>query len=99
VATQSPPTPQRLTLFFDEQATESSSFLLSGGIGGIDRNPYTEVGAQLHNSIGGSQQENHEAFTRSKLRGDLFCSRQDPQRMGGGKSNHLDRIVDLGLLS
>jgi hypothetical protein len=39
------------------QATEASSFPLSGGIGGTDRNPYTEVGAQLHNSIGGSQQK------------------------------------------
>jgi hypothetical protein len=97
--TQSPPTPQRLTLFSGEQATEASLFPLSGGIGGTDQNPYMEVGAQLHNSIGGSQQENYEAFTRRKLRGDLFCTRQDPRRMGGGKSNHLDRIVDLGLLS
>jgi hypothetical protein len=36
---------------------EASSFPLSGGIRGTNRNPYTEVGAQLHNSIGGSQQE------------------------------------------
>jgi hypothetical protein len=50
-----------------EEATEASSFPLSGGIGGTDRNPYTEVGAQLHNSVGGSQQENHKAFTRRKL--------------------------------
>jgi hypothetical protein len=97
--TRSPPTPQRVTLFSGEQATEASLFPLSGGIGGTDQNPYMEVGAQLHKSIGGSQQENHEAFTWRKLRGDLFCTRQDPRRMGGGKSNHLGRIVDLGLLS
>jgi hypothetical protein len=97
--TRSPPTPQRLTLISGEQAAEAILFPLSGGIGGIDRNPYTEVGAQLHNSIGGSQQENHEAFTRRKLRGGLFCTRQDPRRMSGGKTNHLDRIVDLGPLS
>jgi hypothetical protein len=47
----------KLTLFSDEQATKASSFPLSGGIGGTDRNPYTEVGAQLHNSIRGSQQK------------------------------------------
>jgi hypothetical protein len=91
--------PQRLTLFSSEQATEASSFPLSGGIGGTDRNSYTEVGVQLHNSIGGPQQENHEAFTWRKLQGDLFFSRQDPRRMGGAKSIHLDRILDLGLLS
>jgi hypothetical protein len=62
VATRSPPTPQRLTLFSGEQATEANSFLLSGGIGGTDRNPYTEVGAQLRNSIGGSQQEQPQSF-------------------------------------
>jgi hypothetical protein len=49
-------------LFFGEQATEANSFPLSGGIGGTDRNPYTEVGAQLHNSIGGSQQEQPQSF-------------------------------------
>jgi hypothetical protein len=57
----------KLTLFSGEQATEASSFPLSDGIGGTDRNPYTEVGAQLHNSIGGSQQENHKAFTWRNL--------------------------------
>jgi hypothetical protein len=86
-------------LFSGEQVTKASSFPLSGGIGSTDQNPYTEVGGQLHNSIGGSQQENHEAFTRRKLQGDLFFSRKVPRRMGGGKSNHLDRIVDLWLLS
>jgi hypothetical protein len=30
---------------------------LSGGLEGDNRKPYTEVGAQLHNSIGGSQLE------------------------------------------
>jgi hypothetical protein len=49
--------PQRLILFSGEKAIEASSFPLSGGIGGTDRNSYTEVGTQLHNSIGGSQQE------------------------------------------
>jgi hypothetical protein len=98
VATRSPPTPQRLTLFSGEQATKASSFPLSGGIGGTDPNPYTEVGAQLHNSIRGSQQENHEAFTRRKLRGDLSCPRQVPWRMSEVNTNHLGRIVDLGLL-
>jgi hypothetical protein len=33
VVTQSPPMPQRLTLFSAEQATEASSFPLSSGIG------------------------------------------------------------------
>jgi hypothetical protein len=28
-----------------------------------------------------------------------FARRQDPQRKGGGITNHLGRIVDLGLLS
>jgi hypothetical protein len=91
--------PQRLTLFSSEQATEASSFPLSGGIGGIDRNPYTEVGEQLHNSIGGSQQEYHEAFTGRKLRHDLSCPRQVPRRKSEVYTNHLGRIVDIGLLS
>jgi hypothetical protein len=99
VATRSPPMPQRLTLFSGEQATEASSFPLSGGIGDTDRNPYTEVGAQLHNSIGGSQQENHKAFTWRKLWGDLSCPRQVPQRRSEANTNHFGRIVDLGLLS
>jgi hypothetical protein len=43
--TWSQPTPQRLTLFSGEEATEASSVPLSGGIGGTNRNPYTEVGA------------------------------------------------------
>jgi hypothetical protein len=61
--------PQRLTLFSGEQATEANSFPLSGGIGGTDRNPYTEVGAQFHNSIGGSQQEQPQSFyTEEALR-------------------------------
>jgi hypothetical protein len=59
--------PQRLTLFSGEQATEASSFPLSGGIGGTDRNPYTEVGAQLHNSIGGSQQETTKLLHRGSF--------------------------------
>jgi hypothetical protein len=46
--TRSRPTPRRLTLFSSEQATEASSVPLSGGMGGIDRNPYTEFGAQLN---------------------------------------------------
>jgi hypothetical protein len=99
VATRSPPMPQRLTLFSGEQATEASSFPLSGGIGGTDQNPYTEVGAQLRNSIGGSQQENHKAFTRRKLWGDLSCPRQVPRRRSEANKNHFGRIVDLGLLS
>jgi hypothetical protein len=48
--------PRRLTLFSGEQATEASSFPLSGGIGGTNRIPYTELGAHIHNSIGGSQE-------------------------------------------
>jgi hypothetical protein len=60
--------PQRLTLFSGEQAMEAISFPLSGGIGGTGRKPYTEVGAQLHNSIGGSQQENHEDYTEEASR-------------------------------
>jgi hypothetical protein len=88
VATWSPPTPRRLTLFSDEQAIEASSVPLSGGLEGDNRNPYTEVGAQLHNSIGGSQQEVTS-----------FVQRQDPRRKGRAITNHLDRIVDLGPLS
>jgi hypothetical protein len=37
-------------------ATEASSFPLNGRIGGTDRNPYMELGARIHNSIGGSQE-------------------------------------------
>jgi hypothetical protein len=48
--------PQRLNLFSGEQATEASSFPLSGGIGGTNRIPYKEPGARIHNSIGGSQE-------------------------------------------
>jgi hypothetical protein len=48
---------KRLTLFSGEQATEASSDQLSGGIRGTNQNLYKEVGAQLHNSVGGSQQE------------------------------------------
>jgi hypothetical protein len=44
-----------LTLFFGEQATETGSILLSGGLEGDERNPYTEIGKQLHNLIGSSQ--------------------------------------------
>jgi hypothetical protein len=55
--------PRRLTLFSGEQTMEASSFPLSGGIGGTDRKPYTKVGAQLHNSIGGSQQEPRSFYT------------------------------------
>jgi hypothetical protein len=99
VVTRSRPTPRRLTLFSGEQATEASSLLLSGSIGATDRNPYTEVGAQLHNSIGGSQQENHKAFTRRKLWGDLSCPRKVPRRRSKANINHFGRIVDLGLLS
>jgi hypothetical protein len=47
--------PQRLTLFSGEQATEANSIPLSGGMG-EPRIPYTELGAQLHNSIGDSQE-------------------------------------------
>jgi hypothetical protein len=36
---------------------EASSVPLSGGLEGDNRKPYTKVGAQLHNSIGGSQLE------------------------------------------
>jgi hypothetical protein len=89
----------KATLFSDEQAMEANSFPLSGGIGGTDRNPYTEVGAQLHNSIGGSQQENHKAFTWRKLWGDLSCPRKVPRRRSEANTNHFGRIVDLGLLS
>jgi hypothetical protein len=39
-----------------EQATEASSIPLSGGLESDDQNIYTEVGTQLHNLIGGSQQ-------------------------------------------
>jgi hypothetical protein len=46
--------PGRLTLLSGVQAMEAISFPLSGGIGGTDRNPYMEVGARLHNLIGGS---------------------------------------------
>jgi hypothetical protein len=99
VVTRSRPMPRRLTLFSGEQSTEASSLPLSGGIGGTDRNPYTEVGAQLHNSIGGSQQENHIAFTRRKLWGDLSCPRQVSRRRSEANTNHFGRIVDLELLS
>jgi hypothetical protein len=44
VVTQSPPMPQRLTLFSSEQATEASSLPLSGGLEGDDRNLYIELG-------------------------------------------------------
>jgi hypothetical protein len=44
VATQSPPMPQRLTLFSSEQAMEASSLSLSGGLEGDDRNLYIELG-------------------------------------------------------
>jgi hypothetical protein len=39
--------PQRLTLLSGEQATEASSFPLSGGIGETNRIPYTELGAHI----------------------------------------------------
>jgi hypothetical protein len=68
MVTQSRPTPRMLTLFFGEQATEASSVPVSNGIGGSDRNPYTEVGAQLHNSIGGSQQEPQSFYTEEASR-------------------------------
>jgi hypothetical protein len=77
---------------------KASSVPLSGGIGGTDRTLTLRLG---HNSTTQLEapNKNHEAFTWRKLRGDLSCSKQVPRRMGGGKTNHLGRIVDLGLLS
>jgi hypothetical protein len=68
VATQSPPMPQRLTLFFSEQAMEASLLPLSGGLEGDDQNPYTEVEAQLHNLTGGSQQVPRSYYTKEASR-------------------------------
>jgi hypothetical protein len=65
-------TPRRLTLFSDEQVTEASSFPLSSGIGGTDRNPYMEVGEQFHNSIGGFQQEPRSFYTEEASRWPLL---------------------------
>jgi hypothetical protein len=89
--------PQRLTLFFGEQATDASSVPLSGGLKGDNRNPYTEVGAQLHNSIGCPHQVPLKLLHGGSFEVTSFARRQDPQRRGA--ENHLDRIVDLGLLS
>jgi hypothetical protein len=72
VATQSPPTPQRLTLFSGEQDTEASLVPLSTGLEDDNQNPYTEVGAQLHNSIEGSQQEPQSFYMEEASRLPLF---------------------------
>jgi hypothetical protein len=41
----------------------------------------------------------HEAFTWRKLQGDLFCTKARSMKEGWGITKHLDRIVDLGILS
>jgi hypothetical protein len=68
VATQSPGTPKRLTLFSGEQATKASSAPLSGGHEGNDQNHYMEVGAQLRNLIGGFQQVPGSFYTEEASR-------------------------------
>jgi hypothetical protein len=55
-------------LFSGEQATEAISVPLSGGLEGDNRNAYTEVGARLHNSIGGSQQVPRSFYKEKALR-------------------------------
>jgi hypothetical protein len=77
-----------LTLFSGEQATEASSFPLSGGTGGTDRNPYTEVGAQLHKSIGGSQQESPSFYMEEDSRWPLLLKASSTED-GLGKNKSL----------
>jgi hypothetical protein len=88
VAPQSPPMPQRLTLFSSKQAMEASSVPLSGGLEGDDWNPYMEVGAQLHNSIGGSQQEPQSFYTEEASRWPLLLKESSTED-GWGKIKSL----------
>jgi hypothetical protein len=77
---------------------EVSSVPLSGGLEGDNQNPYAEVGAQLHNAIGGSQQEPRSFYIEEPLSLPLLLKASSTED-GWGKTNHLGRTVDLGILS
>jgi hypothetical protein len=96
--TRSRPTPQRLILFSGEQAMEASSVTLMVVLGAPTETLTLRLGHNFTCQLE-APNKNHEAFTLRKIRGELSFPRQVPRRMGGGKSNHLGRIVDLGLLS